>query len=396
MQTTSVAVQGLGLPNISMIMHQKGTPEGLIDQPRKGQKTVSQTSTRTRQRHDTTQEQGTLSAPQDEPQDINRPYADEDDDPLPEDEEAPKRRRKGTTVEDSVSLYLKEISRTPLLTAQEERTLAALFERGREALNELEADSEQDSVVSLRQEIQEGEQARKQIIEANYRLVVSIAKRYTGRGVSFLDLIQEGNIGLIRAVEKFDYHRGFKFSTYATWWIRQAITRAVADHGRTIRVPVHMYERINKLSHAKRRLAQRLGRDPTHEELAEEMDIPLGHIDTVIRVAQRPLSLAMPIGEEEDGHLEDFIEDHHTPPPLDLATDQVMHEKVSKVLNSLTPREGRVIQLRFGLKDGHAHTLDEVGRKFGVTRERIRQIEAKALRKLRHPRHSRKLRDFVD
>jgi RNA polymerase primary sigma factor len=298
-------------------------------------------------------------------------------------------------VEDSVSLYLKEISRTPLLTSEEERTLAALVERGREACDELEAAGNRERAERLSQEIQQGEQARKQIIEANYRLVVSIAKRYTGRGVSFLDLVQEGNIGLMRAVEKFDYRRGFKFSTYATWWIRQAITRAVADHGRTIRVPVHMYERINKLSHAKRQLSQRLGRDATAEELSEEMDMPLSRIEVVMRVAQRPLSLEMPIGEEEDGHLEDFIEDNHTPPPLDIATDQVLHEKVSKVLNSLTPREGRVLRLRFGLKDGRPHTLDEVGRKFGVTRERIRQIEAKALRRLRHPSRSRRLRDFA-
>jgi RNA polymerase primary sigma factor len=358
---------------------------------------VSQTSTRTGHRRNVDQEQEESLASQEELHDLAQPDVedDDDDDSISEDEQAPKRRRKGITVEDSVSLYLKEISRTPLLTAEEERTLAALIECGKKASDELEAGDNQDS-VSLRQKIREGERARQQIIEANYRLVVSIAKRYTGRGVSFLDLIQEGNIGLIRAVEKFDYRRGFKFSTYATWWIRQAITRAVADHGRTIRVPVHMYERINKLSHAKRRLAQTLGRDPTQEELAEEMEMPLSHIDVVMQVAQRPLSLEMPIGEEEDGHLEDFIEDDHTPPPLDLATDQVMHEKVSKVLNSLTPREGRVIQLRFGLKDGHAHTLDEVGRKFGVTRERIRQIEAKALRRLRHPRYSRKLRDFIE
>jgi RNA polymerase primary sigma factor len=299
-------------------------------------------------------------------------------------------------VEDAVSLYLREISRTPLLTSDQEKTLAAQVERGKEAREEPQEGLDAEQLAELEKEIQAGEAARQQIIEANYRLVVSIAKRYTGRGVSFLDLIQEGNIGLIRAVEKFDYHRGFKFSTYATWWIRQAITRAVADHGRTIRVPVHMYERINKLGHAKRRLAQDLGRDPTPEELARELEMPLSQINTIKRVAQRPLSLEMPIGDDEDGHLEDFIEDEQTPPPLDTAINQVLQEKVSSVLTSLTPREGRVIQLRFGLKDGRAHTLDEVGRKFGVTRERIRQIEAKALRKLRHPRHTRKLRDFVD
>jgi RNA polymerase primary sigma factor len=307
-----------------------------------------------------------------------------------------KRRRKGPAVEDPVSLYLKEISRTPLLTVEQERTLAAQVECGKEASKEMQKSHDAVRVAALAADIRAGEEARRRIIEANYRLVVSIAKRYTGRGVSFLDLIQEGNIGLIRAVEKFDYRRGFKFSTYATWWIRQAVTRAVADHGRTIRVPVHMHERINKLGHARRRLAQKLGRDPTAEELSEEMELPLSHIDRIKRIAQRPLSLEMPIGDEEDGHLEDFIEDEHTPPPLDMAINQVLQERVSTVLASLTPKEGRVIQLRFGLKDGRAHTLDEVGRKFGVTRERIRQIEAKALRKLRHPRHTRRLRDFVD
>jgi RNA polymerase primary sigma factor len=333
---------------------------------------------------------------QDEPDDLTEEaYMEDEDDSTEESGKGP-RKRKGATVEDAVSLYLKEISRTPLLTSDQEKTLAAQVERGKEAQDELQGHSDDQQLDELRKEIQAGEWARQQIIEANYRLVVSIAKRYTGRGVSFLDLIQEGNIGLIRAVEKFDYHRGFKFSTYATWWIRQAITRAVADHGRTIRVPVHMYERINKLGHAKRILAQELGRDPTPEELAQELEMPLSQIDSIKRVAQRPLSLEMPIGDEEDGHLEDFIEDEQTPPPLDTAIHQVLQEKVSSVLTSLTPREGRVIQLRFGLKDGRAHTLDEVGQKFGVTRERIRQIEAKALRKLRHPRHTRKLRDFVD
>ena len=319
---------------------------------------------------------------------------DEEFDDLLEDEEP--KARKGVTVEDAVSLYLKEISRTPLLTAQEEKDLAAQLERGRFASSELQEGTEQDQHTSLLRQIQEGEQARQKIIEANFRLVVSIAKHYTGRGVSFLDLIQEGNIGLIRAVEKFDYHRGFKFSTYATWWIRQAITRAIADQGRTIRVPVHMCERINKVTRASRRLAQGLGRDPSVEELAKEMDTEPSKVEGIMRVAQNPLSLEMPVGDDNDGHLGDFIEDTSAPLPLESATRQLLHDEVSNILTSLSPREGRVIQLRFGLKDGRTHTLDEVGRKFGVTRERIRQIEAKALRKLRHPRHTRRLRDFVE
>jgi RNA polymerase primary sigma factor len=321
---------------------------------------------------------------------------DTDLDTLIEDEEEEEADRKGVTVEDAVSLYLKEISETPLLTAEEERTLAAQLERGRDASGELKEGNSQDRHTKLLQDIKAGELARKQIIEANFRLVVSIAKHYTGRGVSFLDLIQEGNIGLIRAVEKFDYHRGYKFSTYATWWIRQAITRAIADQGRTIRVPVHMCERINKLMRTARRMAQKLGREPTAEELADEMDTSPTKVEGIMRVAQNPLSLEMPIGDENDGHLGDFIEDDNAPPPLETATHHLLHEEVSNILTSLSPREGRVIQLRFGLKDGRTHTLDEVGRKFGVTRERVRQIEAKALRKLRHPRHTRRLRDFVD
>jgi RNA polymerase primary sigma factor len=303
-------------------------------------------------------------------------------------------------VQDTVTLYLKEISRLPLLTREQERTLAAQVERGKAAQDALRGHNDWQldggQRKELQKEVQAGEWARQQIIEANYRLVVSIAKRYVGRGVSLPDLIQEGNIGLIRAVERFDYRRGFKFSTYATWWIRQAITRALADHGRTIRVPVHMYERINRLRHARRLLVQQLGRDPTTEELAEELDMPVKQVNSIKQTAQRPLSLEAPIGDEEDGFLEDFIEDEQTPHLLDTAIHKVLQEKVSSVLTSLSPREGRVIQLRFGLRDGQAHTLDEVGRKFGVTRERIRQIEAQALRKLRHPRHTRKLRDFVD
>ncbi|MBN1641605.1 MAG: RNA polymerase sigma factor RpoD [Anaerolineae bacterium] len=306
------------------------------------------------------------------------------------------RPQRGAPVEDAVSLYLKEISGTPLLTAQEERDLAAQLERGRSASTALQDDLEGDQHTSLLEEIAAGEQARQKIIESNFRLVVSIAKHYTGRGVSFLDLIQEGNIGLIRAVEKFDYHRGFKFSTYATWWIRQAITRAIADQARTIRVPVHMCERINRVTHATRRLAQGLGREPTAEELAADLDTDADKIEQIQRIAQSPLSLEMPVGDENDGHLGDFIEDEGAISPLDTATNQLLHDEIRRVLSSLSPREGRVLQLRFGLKDGHAHTLDEVGRKFGVTRERVRQIEAKALRRLRHPRHRRRLRDYVD
>jgi len=316
--------------------------------------------------------------------------------PASEDEQESDFTQKGDSMEDSVSLYLREISRTPLLTAEEEKRLAAQVERGREASSELKKSSNHGRGARLIEEIKAGEKARQQIIEANYRLVVSIAKHYTGRGVSFLDLIQEGNIGLMRAVEKFDYRRGYKFSTYATWWIRQGIARGVADQGRTIRVPVHMYERINRLARARRRLAHDLGREPITEELADEIGVSPSHVQRTMCVAQRPLSLETPIGEDDEGHLADFIEDSHSPPPLDTATRQILHEEVSSILASLSPREGRVIQLRFGLKDGRSHTLDEVGQKFGVTRERIRQIEAKALRRLRHPRRSRRLRDFVD
>jgi len=326
-------------------------------------------------------------------------YTDEDDefDVLSDDEEdEDSRGRKGVTVEDAVSLYLKEISQTPLLTAEEERDLAAQVERGRNASTELKNGHDEDQHARLLEAIREGELARQKIIEANFRLVVSIAKHYTGRGVAFLDLIQEGNIGLIRAVEKFDYHRGYKFSTYATWWIRQAITRAIADQARTIRVPVHMCERINRVTRASRAIAQRVGRDPTVEELAEELSTDAEKVEHILRVAQHPLSLEMPVGDENDGHLEDFIEDDGATPPMETATQHLLRDEIASVLSSLSPREGRVIQLRFGLKDGQAHTLDEVGRKFGVTRERIRQIEAKALRRLRHPRHTRRLRDFVD
>lgn len=300
-------------------------------------------------------------------------------------------------IDDTVSLYLKEISRIPLLTAEQEVEYAREMETGKRSryrLNKNHVSSAER--LRLEDRIREGEGARQKLIKANFRLVVSIAKKYIGRGVSFLDLIQEGNIGLIRAVEKFDYHRGYKFSTYATWWIRQAITRAIADQGRTIRVPVHMCERINKLTRVSRQLVQELGREPTSDEIAKELNTTPRKVERIIKISQRPLSLEMPVGEEQDSHLGDFIPDEMTLGPTDAASHQLLREQMEDVLTSLSPREGRVLQLRFGLKDGKSHTLEEVGKKFGVTRERIRQIEAKALRKLRHPSRSRKLRDYLE
>jgi len=277
----------------------------------------------------------------------------------------------GVGIDDPVRMYLKEIGRVPLLTAEEEVELAKRMETGDEA-------------------------AKKALVEANLRLVVSIAKRYVGRGMLFLDLIQEGNLGLIKAVEKFDFRKGFKFSTYATWWIRQAITRAIADQARTIRIPVHMVETINKLIRVNRQLLQELGRDPTPEEIAAEMDIPVERVREIQKIAQEPVSLETPIGEEEDSHLGDFIEDDDAPAPAEAASFLLLKEQLEEVLQTLAPREEKVLRLRFGLDDGRARTLEEVGQEFGVTRERIRQIEAKALRKLKHPSRSRKLKDYLD
>ena len=299
-------------------------------------------------------------------------------------------------IDDSISLYLKEIGRVPLLIAEEEVNLAKRMERGQLALQRIEEGV--DDPVEREQllwEIRDGERAQEHLIKANSRLVVSVAKKYVGRGVPFLDLIQEGNIGLIRAVTKFDYTRGYKFSTYATWWIRQAVTRAIADQGRTIRVPVHMYEQINRLTRTSRQLVQELGRDPTTEEIAEALEVTPKKVEQVIRVSQRPLSLEMPVGEEEDSYLGDFIEDEEAQSPTDAASQQLLREVIDEIFASLTPREVRILQLRFGLVDGYSYTLEEVGRKFGVTRERIRQIEAQALGRLRHPSRSRKLRDYL-
>ena len=274
-------------------------------------------------------------------------------------------------IEDPVRMYLKEIGKVPLLTAEEEIDLAKRMEAG-------------------------DEEAKKRLAEANLRLVVSIAKRYVGRGMLFLDLIQEGNLGLIKAVEKYDYRKGFKFSTYATWWIRQAITRAIADQARTIRIPVHMVETINKLVRVSRQLLQELGREPTPEEIAERMEIPVERVREILKISQEPVSLETPIGEEEDSHLGDFIQDDNVPVPAEAAAFTLLKEQLVEVLGTLTEREQKVLRLRFGLDDGRARTLEEVGREFNVTRERIRQIEAKALRKLRHPSRSRKLKDYLD
>ena len=277
----------------------------------------------------------------------------------------------GVSIEDPVRMYLKEIGKVSLLTADEEIELAKRMEQG-------------------------DEEAKKRLAEANLRLVVSIAKRYIGRGMLFLDLIQEGNLGLIKAVEKFDYRKGYKFSTYATWWIRQAITRAIADQARTIRIPVHMVETINKLIRVSRQLLQELGREPTPEEIAEEMKMPVDRVREILKISQEPVSLETPIGEEEDSHLGDFIQDDNVPVPADAAAFTLLKEQLIEVLGTLTEREQKVLRLRFGLDDGRARTLEEVGKEFNVTRERIRQIEAKALRKLRHPSRSRKLKDYLD
>lgn len=300
-------------------------------------------------------------------------------------------------IDDPVRMYLREIGRVALLTGEDEVRLAKAMEAGIEAQMRMSGTGNTvQELLRLQREIDGGEIARRKLTEANLRLVVSVAKKYIGRGMSLLDLIQEGNIGLIRAVEKFDYTKGYKFSTYATWWIRQAITRAIADQARTIRIPVHMVETINRLIRVSRRLLQELGREPTSEEIAAEMEITPEKVREIIKVSQEPVSLETPIGEEEDSHLGDFIEDHTALAPAEAASHQLLKEQVEDVLHSLTGRERRVLQLRFGLDDGRSRTLEEVGREFGVTRERIRQIEAKALRKLRHPSRSKKLKDYLD
>jgi RNA polymerase primary sigma factor len=302
----------------------------------------------------------------------------------------------GIDSDDTISLYLKEISNIPLLTAEEEVALARCLEQGRIAHRRLARNGhDPEERERLERETREGDAARKHLIKANSRLVISMAKKYMGQGVPFLDLIQEGNLGLMRAVEKFDYRRGYKFSTYATWWIRQAITRALADQGRTIRVPVHMSDRIRRLYHISRRLEQELGREPTPEEIAEEIGLPPKKVGWMLRISQRPLSLEKPVGEEKDSELGDFIEDEDMPAPSEVASHHLLREEIEEVLTSLTPREARVLQLRFGLTDGRSHTLKEVGEKFGVTRERIRQIETEALRRLRHPSRSGKLKDYL-
>jgi RNA polymerase primary sigma factor len=299
-------------------------------------------------------------------------------------------------TDDTIGLYLKEVSRVPLLNAEEEVELAQRIERGRMAREELaRANVSMRRRTELRHLIEDGWTAREHLITANSRLVISVAKKYMGRGVPFLDLIQEGNIGLIRATKKFDYRRGHKFSTYATWWIRQAVTRAIADQGRTIRVPVHMGDQINKLLRVQHQLTQRLGREPSVDELAVALEVPPKKVENMIQVARRPLSLETPTDDEEDSVLGDFIEDVETAPPDDSATYNLLREHLEEVLNSLPPREVRILQLRYGLLDGQAYTLEEVGRKMGVTRERVRQIEAQALSRLRHPSIRRKLRDYL-
>ncbi len=305
----------------------------------------------------------------------------------------------GINIDDHVKMYLKEIGKVNLLTAEEEMSLAKRMadgEMAKQQMEEMGDDMPEDVKEQMDALVADGEKAKKSLAEANLRLVVSIAKRYVGRGMLFLDLIQEGNLGLIKAVDKFDYTKGYKFSTYATWWIRQAITRAIADQARTIRIPVHMVETINKLVRVSRQLVQELGREPTPEELAKELNMPVEKVREISKISQEPVSLETPIGEEEDSHLGDFIPDDDAPAPSEAASFVLLKEQLSDVLKTLAPREAKVLRLRFGLDDGRARTLEEVGKEFEVTRERIRQIEAKALRKLRHPSRSKKLKDFLD
>ena len=305
-------------------------------------------------------------------------------------------------IDDPVRMYLKEIGKVPLLTADEEVTLATSMSEGnlaKERLAEIEENNEEISAeeqAELETLVKQGESSKQKLAEANLRLVVSIAKRYVGRGMLFLDLIQEGNLGLIKAVEKFDYTKGYKFSTYATWWIRQAITRAIADQAHTIRIPVHMVETINKVIRVSRQLLQELGHDPSAEEISEEMGMPVDKVREILKIAQEPVSLETPIGEEEDSHLGDFIPDEGASEPSEAASFTLLKEQLVDVLSTLTPREEKVLKLRFGIEDGRTRTLEEVGKEFNVTRERIRQIEAKALRKLRHPSRSKKLKDFLN
>ncbi len=349
--------------------------------------------------------------------DVLRISDDDDDDDIILDEEDEVEVEKldlsipdGINVEDPVRMYLKEIGKVPLLSAEEEIDLAQTMEDGNVAIEKIQilkeriedSDDEKEKeeirgeIKELQLAVDHGSDAKKRLAEANLRLVVSIAKRYVGRGMLFLDLIQEGNLGLIKAVEKFDYRKGYKFSTYATWWIRQAITRAIADQARTIRIPVHMVETINKLIRVSRQLLQELGREPSPEEIAEEMSMPVDRVREILKISQEPVSLETPIGEEEDSHLGDFIKDDNVPVPADAAAFTLLKEQLEEVLGTLTEREQKVLTLRFGLEDGRARTLEEVGKEFNVTRERIRQIEAKALRKLRHPSRSRKLKDYLE
>jgi len=321
------------------------------------------------------------------------------DSPLVADEFDPLSNLENISSDDTIGLYLKEMSRVPLLNVNEEMDIARRIEEGRSSKRALEAGNgnlSPEQRQELLSSIDEGITAREHLIKANTRLVVSVAKRYMGRGVPFLDLIQEGNLGLMKAVEKFDYHRGFRFSTYATWWIRQTITRSIADQGRTIRVPVHMVDRIRQLYKLTHELEQTLGRVPTNEELAEKLAIPINKVEWMMKVSWLPLSLESPINDdEEDSELGQFVEDQTTPTPIQSAYNKLLREKIEEVLDTLPPREARILRLRFGLENGHNYTLEEVGEKFGLTRERIRQIESKALRRLRHPRRSRQLRDYL-